>query len=66
MDETQGHPEPSASELLAKYLRRPSVLLPLLGLVTFVVYSGSLSFDFYGMTGSICPPLRFICPIRCR
>jgi protein O-mannosyl-transferase len=46
MDETQGHQEPSASELLAKYLRRPSVLLPLLGLVTFVVYSGSLSFDF--------------------
>jgi tetratricopeptide (TPR) repeat protein len=46
MDETQGHPEPSASELLAKYLRRPSVLLPLLGLVTFVVYSGSLSFEF--------------------
>jgi tetratricopeptide (TPR) repeat protein len=46
MDHTQGHPEPSASELLAKYLRCPSVLLPLLGLVTFVVYSGSLSFDF--------------------
>jgi tetratricopeptide (TPR) repeat protein len=46
MDQTQGHPEPGASELLAKYLRRPSVLLPLLGLVTFVVYSGSLSFDF--------------------
>jgi tetratricopeptide (TPR) repeat protein len=46
MDETQGHLEPGASELLAKYLRRPSVLLPLLGLVTFVVYSGSLSFDF--------------------
>ncbi len=46
MDQTQGHPEPSASELVAKYLRRPSVLLPLLGLVTFVVYSGSLSFDF--------------------
>ena len=46
MDETQGHLEPSASELLAKYLRRPSVLLPLLGLVTLVVYSGSLSFDF--------------------
>src|SRR5438270_2855222 len=45
-DQTQGHPEPSASELVAKYLRRPSVLLPLLGLVTFVVYSGSLSFDF--------------------
>ena len=46
MDQTQGHPELGASELLAKYLRRPSVLLPLLGLVTFVVYSGSLSFDF--------------------
>jgi tetratricopeptide (TPR) repeat protein len=46
MDETQGHPEPSVSELLAKYLRQPRILLPLLGLVTFVVYSGSLSFDF--------------------
>ncbi len=46
MDQTQGHPEPGASELLAKHLRRSSVLLPLLGLVTFVVYSGSLSFDF--------------------
>jgi protein O-mannosyl-transferase len=46
MDETQGHPEPGAAELLAKYLRRPGVLLPLLGLVTFVVYSGSLTFDF--------------------
>jgi Flp pilus assembly protein TadD/4-amino-4-deoxy-L-arabinose transferase-like glycosyltransferase len=46
MDQTQKHPEPSASELLAKYLRRPGVLLPFLGLVTFVVYSGSLSFDF--------------------
>ena len=38
MDETQAHLEPSASELLSKYLRRPGVLLPLLGLVTFVVY----------------------------
>src|ERR1039457_6078967 len=46
MEETQGHLEPSASGLLAKYLRRPSVLLPLLALVTFVIYSGSLSFDF--------------------
>jgi 4-amino-4-deoxy-L-arabinose transferase-like glycosyltransferase len=46
MDQTQERPHPSSSELLAKYLRRPSVLLPLLGLVTFVVYSGSLSFDF--------------------
>jgi protein O-mannosyl-transferase len=46
MDQTQSHPEPGAAELLTKYLRRPSILLPLLGLVTFVVYSGSLSFDF--------------------
>jgi tetratricopeptide (TPR) repeat protein len=46
MDETKGNPEPSASELLAKYLRRPTLLLPLLGLVTFVLYSGSMSFDF--------------------
>jgi tetratricopeptide (TPR) repeat protein len=46
MGHTQEHPEPSASELLAKYLQRPSILLPLLGLVTFVVYSGTLSFEF--------------------
>ena len=46
MSETQETQEPSASELLAKYLRRPSILLPLLGLVTFVIYSGSLSFEF--------------------
>jgi protein O-mannosyl-transferase len=46
MNETQRHPEPSASELLAKYLRRPGILLSLLSLMTFVVYSGSLSFDF--------------------
>src|SRR5271157_3700321 len=38
--------EPSAVELLAVYLRRPGILLPLLGLVTFVLYSGTLSFDF--------------------
>ena len=38
--------EPGASELLAQYLRRPSVLLPILGLITFVIYSGVLSFDF--------------------
>ncbi|MGB8010335.1 MAG: tetratricopeptide repeat protein [Terriglobales bacterium] len=31
---------------MAKYLRRPSILLPVLGLVTFVLYSGSLSFEF--------------------
>jgi len=46
MNETPEYPEPSASELLAKYLRWPGVLLPLLGLVTFVLYSGSLSFEF--------------------
>ena len=46
MHQSEAHPEPSASELLATYLRQPRVLLPLLGLVTFVVYSGSLSFDF--------------------
>jgi len=38
--------EPGAFELLAEHMGRPSVLLPLLGLITFVVYSGSLSFDF--------------------
>jgi protein O-mannosyl-transferase len=46
MDNPHCHPEPGATELLAKYLQRPGILLPLLGLVTFVVYSGSLSFDF--------------------
>jgi protein O-mannosyl-transferase len=46
MGETQELPEPNASELLAKYLQRPSILLPLLGLITFVIYSGSLSFEF--------------------
>ena len=46
MDNTQGPPEPGVWELPAEYLRRPSVLLSLLGLLTFVVYSGSLSFDF--------------------
>ncbi len=46
MDETQAHPEPSPQEALAKHLRRPSVLLPLLGLIAFVIYSGSLSFEF--------------------
>jgi tetratricopeptide (TPR) repeat protein len=46
IDETPGSLEPGASELLARYLRRPGILLPLLGLVTFVLYSGSLSFEF--------------------
>jgi tetratricopeptide (TPR) repeat protein len=46
MDDPQELPEPGASEVLAKYLGRPSFLLPLLGLVTLVVYSGALWFDF--------------------
>ncbi len=46
MNETQRQLEPGAWKLLAEYLRRPWVLLPLLGLVTFVLYCGSLSFDF--------------------
>jgi tetratricopeptide (TPR) repeat protein len=46
INEIAENPELGASELLAKYLRRPSVLVPLLGLVTFVLYSGSLSFEF--------------------
>jgi protein O-mannosyl-transferase len=45
MEESRGH-EPGTLELLADYLRRPSFLLPLLGLAAFVVYSGSLSFEF--------------------
>ncbi len=45
-DASQSAVEPDASELLAQHLRRPSVLLPLLGLITFVLYSGSLSFEF--------------------
>jgi len=45
MEESRGQ-EPSTLELLADYLRRPSLLLPLLGLAAFVVYCGSLSFEF--------------------
>src|ERR1700686_3029002 len=46
MNESLRHSEPSALEVLAVHLRRPALLLPLLGLVAFVVYSGSLSFEF--------------------
>src|ERR1035438_8765122 len=46
MDETRPNSEVSASEVLSKYLLRPSLLLSLLGLTTVVVYSGALSFDF--------------------
>jgi protein O-mannosyl-transferase len=38
--------EASAIDLLADHLRRPAILLPLIGLVTFVIYSGTLSFEF--------------------
>ena len=46
MDETRAHPQPGISEALARYLRRPGILLPVLGLATFVLYSGTLSFEF--------------------
>jgi protein O-mannosyl-transferase len=46
MNQAQGPSEPRPLELLAQYLQRPGILLPLVGLVTFVVYSGTLSFDF--------------------
>src|SRR3984893_18127308 len=46
MDHTQGASAPRPLELLAHYLQRPDILLSLVGLVTFVVYSGTLSFDF--------------------
>lgn len=46
MEEVQEKSEPTITELLAKYLRQPCILLPILGLVTFVLYSGSLSFEF--------------------
>ncbi len=46
MIDSHENSEPGAIELLAKYLRQPRILLPLLGLVTFVLYSGSLSFEF--------------------
>ncbi len=46
MDKAQSSSEPGILDSLSKFLRREEVLLPLLGLVTFVVYSGTLSFDF--------------------
>ena len=45
-DTTKQAPEPGALDLLAEYLRKPGVMLPLLGVVTFVLYCGSLGFDF--------------------
>ncbi|MFZ0560995.1 MAG: tetratricopeptide repeat protein [Terriglobales bacterium] len=46
MIEAHESSQPSAMDLLAKYLRQPGIMLPLLALVTFVLYSGSLSFEF--------------------
>jgi len=46
MDETHSPSEPTALELLAEYLRRPWVLVPALALVTLVLYSGTLFFEF--------------------
>lgn len=46
MNETQSQPEPTALELLAEYLGRPWVLVPALGIVTLVLYSGTLFFEF--------------------
>jgi hypothetical protein len=51
MNEAQEHPEPGAWELLAKYLRRPGVLLPLLGLVTFGFTAARCLSILCGMTG---------------
>lgn len=46
MDETHSYSEPTALELLAEYLGRPWILVPALGLVTLVLYSGTLFFEF--------------------
>jgi protein O-mannosyl-transferase len=46
MTDSPTRPQSETSESMAEYLRRPSILLPLLGLGTFVLYSGTLSFDF--------------------
>jgi protein O-mannosyl-transferase len=46
MTELQEDRGPTVTELLMTYLRQPRIMLPLLGVVTFVLYSGSLSFAF--------------------
>jgi len=46
MDEKYGLSEPTALELLHEYLRRPWILVSALGIVTFVLYCGTLSFEF--------------------
>ncbi len=44
--DTKGSAESSAWDVLAIYLRRPAWLLTLLGLITCVLYSSALSFEF--------------------
>jgi len=46
MSEIKTSQEPSAWDVLAGYLKCPSLLLSLLGLSTLVLYSGALFFDF--------------------
>jgi len=46
MNDTQNHSEPTALELLTEYLGRPWVLVTTFGIVTFVLYSGTLFFEF--------------------
>lgn len=46
INETQSYSEPTAFELLSEYLGNPWVLVPTLGLVTLVLYSGALFFEF--------------------
>jgi tetratricopeptide (TPR) repeat protein len=44
--QTTSNHEPSTIDALATYLRHPAILVPLLAVVTFVLYGGSLSFEF--------------------
>ena len=46
LDQIDPSQEPSAWEVLATHLRRPPILFLLLGLGTFVLYSGALWFEF--------------------
>ena len=46
MNAPQTHSEPGVLELLTDYLRKPAVLLSSLGIVTLVLYSGTIFFEF--------------------
>jgi protein O-mannosyl-transferase len=46
MPKVETSQELAVPEVLVEHLRRPSLLLALLGLATFVLYSGALFFDF--------------------